>query len=316
MNDLTARIRNELAAHGLQSSTFELILTAPDEPYAVRVYTRERVPPTLLAISSKDYRDSSGSAVIEIDLEQLVPQLLPDPPEVKLVEEVPPAPRGTSVYYIYAPYSGKIVRELPNDGLGPYLVYGQGVYESSNGKWVLVDGEDPIIFYDEDNKDFLTVMGKSTYPSLTGLRLIPGDLLIDGAKGRIYIFDGKGWDYDPRASLKGPKGDTGCSVSGYTAIRVTTDTDIPRGIRTVFADAGKGTLTLTLPKSHCLTHETPTWTICESPMVTIVNASSGEKSKIKIKAKAPDKIFGEAPTITRGKSATYQSYGGVWYLIS
>jgi len=320
MDDLITRVDDELSSYGLHGGTIEILIKKGQGGLQqfVRVYA-PTIPPLLLAMSSPP-KVIDGQTVIDIPLPQLLEreeERLPDPPVIdQPVKESIPGPRGTSVYYIYAPFSGKVYREPPTEVKNCCLVYGQGIYEARDGKWVLVDDKDPVMFYDEDTKDFLMVRGKSITPALAGLQLIPGDLLMDGAKGRIYLFDGAKWDFDPRASLKGPPGEAGRQAT-YTSIRVMTDTDIPEGIRTVFANAGKGTITLTLPRAKCSTHETPTWTICESQMLTIVNISPNDRGKIKVRVKSPDKVFEEAPTvITYGKALTYQSYGGVWYLVS
>jgi hypothetical protein len=323
MDDLITRVDDELSSYGLHDGTTEILIKKGDHgelQQFVRVYARV-IPPLLLAMSSPP-KAVDGQSMIDIPLQQLLAreeEPLPDPPAVNdpVKDMIPvPGPRGTSVYYIYAPFSGKVYREPPTEVKDYCLVYGQGIYEARDGKWVLVDDKDSVMFYDEDTKDFLMVRGKSITPALAGLQLIPGDLLMDGAKGRIYLFDGTKWDFDPRASLKGPPGEAGKHAT-YTSIRVMSDTDIPEGIRTVFANAGKGTISLTLPRVKCSTHETPTWTICESQMVTIVNISPNDRGKIKVRVKTPDKMFEEAPTvITYGKALTYQSYGGVWYLVS
>jgi len=355
MDQLITKVREDLISLGLIDFEYELVMTDGTHGM-VRIFTTGDIPPLLKSMASKLLTQQDANykitKVIEVDLSLLrvshIDEQLPPPPRLLLdtteptsVTKItdlpeykesggpgipgpqgppgPPGPqgvRGTSVFSGFVPYQGKVVNELPESGTDNYLVPGQGIYTSTDNKWKLATLTDLTMFYDEDNRDFLMVKGVNVFPAFAGINLIEGDILIDGAKGRIYLYSGGKWIYDKRVSLIGPKGDTGQSGLSYTTIKVDKDSSIPDGIRTVFVDASRGTVTLTLPKAKCESHQTPIGVICDSPMITIVNISQGNHDKVKIKAKSPDKIYNEAPSvITRGKSMTYQSYGGVWYLV-
>ena len=352
MDHLITKVRDDLISLGLVDFEYELVMTDGTNGM-VRIFTTGNVPPLLKSMASKlltqqDANHSSNhriTKVIEVDLSHLSlsdtdeqlplpPHLLLDTTEQTRVTEVtkiadpvrtvetkpgppgPPGVRGTNVFSGFVPYQGKVVNDLPEPGTGNYLVPGQGIYTTVDNKWKLATLTDLTMFYDEDKRDFLMVKGLNVSPAFAGVNLIEGDILIDGAKGRIYLYNGGKWVYDKRVSLIGPKGDAGQSGLSYTTIKVDKDGSIPDGIRTVFVDAGRGAVTLTLPKARCDSHQTPIGVICDSPMLTIVNISQGNHDKVKIKAKSPDKIYNETPSvITRGNSMTYQSYGGVWYLV-
>lgn len=359
MDELIPKVGDELTSLGLKRFEYELVMGAKK---LVRVYlsAHEKIPPLVRSMASNIKTVGNGETILEIELAHLEisqePSLpeeeLPEPPrlmvdvcmaeeeEIKSGDSIatqnivqgPPGPRGTKVFSGYVPYRGRVVTELPPLDSHDYLIINRGVYSNVDDKWTLIPLADLTMFYDEDKKDFWMMRPATidknfeAFRAFSGIIPIAGDLLIDGAKGRIYLYTEGKWISDKRVSLigkqgeigpTGPQGPQGPSGVGYETLMVDKDVSIPDRIRTIFVDAGRGNITLTLPKAKCESHVTPVGTICQSPMVTIVNVSEGNHDKVKIKARSSDRIYPESPTVvTRGKSMTYQSYGGVWYVIS
>lgn len=205
--------------------------------------------------------------------------------------------RHQATFYIYAPYYGLVVSSLPKIPSCDYvLIEHDGIYKNHRQKWIKVNNE---IFYDEENRRFVTLDENKGIVDAVTFTPIPGDIMIDGALGRIYLFD-DGWEYDKRGSLKNIN-------SALTSIMIDTSTVLTDGINTVFCNP-KSNITVKLPSIKCLMHKTPQWDICASSRITIVNLSN---NNVKITA---DKIFREH-ILTGMKSATYQIHDDVWYLI-
>ena len=216
--------------------------------------------------------------------------------------------RHQATFYIYCPYYGDVVKELPDKVSDFCLVINDGIYKGIKNKWVKVDNH---IFYDVKGKCFVVLDKDNKLIDAITFEPVVGDILIDGALGRVYLYDGDGWDYDKRGSLKGEKGEPGIPVT--TAIMIDDSANLLDGIRTVFANPNNKTITVILPMSKCLMHETPDWTVCNSPMITIVNVSN--KGYVKVLPNNGDAIHREI-TLNPRNSVTLQSYGGVWYIIS
>jgi hypothetical protein len=205
--------------------------------------------------------------------------------------------RHQATFYIYAPYSGVIVSQLPKIPTNDYvLIENDGIYRNHRQKWIKVNKE---IFYDEENRRFVMLDSNNKIEDAVTFTPIPGDIMLDGALGRIYLYD-NGWEYDRRGTLKS-------SNNSITSIMIETSTVLTDGIRTVFCNP-KANITVKLPSYKCVTHKTPQWNICMSSMITIVNISN---YNVKVIA---DKIFKES-VITAMKSATFQIHDDTWYNI-